>query len=401
MHITQILKRRIFFILVIGLFVRLAWVFSVPNVQMADSLSYKTSGSLLAASGDYYCWNNYRAYAAPGMPFLLSLIYSFAAAPDIYIKILMALISTAIIALLYLLCRFYFSEKIALGAALVYALYLNQLAYCSLFLGEIFFTFLLLAVIILLHKKPSPLILLLQAICLVWMVFIKLQALPLAIILILSIGRKKYFLHFGILLLTCFICVAAWTSRNHNLLGRWVFTTNGPVNLFIGNNINASGGWQLVLHSEMNETAQMDYYTEELKRNAIPPRRLMPLLIQKFIYLYISDAESVRYLVPEGIKDQSEKQQILRWQWLCLIEYIFIILGCFFSLVLMILQRIRIRLLFFLPLLYFTILQLVYFGDSRFHFPAMLYLIPVALTGWYHILSSSKLKIIALIRVAK
>jgi 4-amino-4-deoxy-L-arabinose transferase-like glycosyltransferase len=293
------------FILMLGFIIRLTWVILVPNTQWNDALSYKNSALHLASTGDFY-FMNYRAFVAPGYPFFLSLFYIFGPLPDICIKLLQVVFSTISIALLYYLCRAFFHEKVALSTAFVFAIYLNQIAYCSIFLTEMFFTFLLLLYVALLYRKHTVWIFILQTLSLTGMAFTKPQGLPLALIIALMVVIKnRQYKHYAIQFSICILVLLLWMGRNYNVIGRFVFTSNASGNLYVGNNDNANGKYQAYgLRSDMDEVTQMDYYKDQLSKHQMPANKFIPLLTQKFFYLYIADVESIRYWIPGGIADE-------------------------------------------------------------------------------------------------
>jgi 4-amino-4-deoxy-L-arabinose transferase-like glycosyltransferase len=376
-------SRALFLILALGLIVRLLIVFLIPNYQESDGFSYKVIAIKTVIKGAYFN-GRYRAYTAPGYPVFLSFFYLIGSASDITIKVVQVLFSTAAIFVLYKLVRIFFDEKTALWSAFFLAVYFNQAAYCSMFFTEVIFTFLLLLIGWLTRLEKTKTILLVLTLSISWMVFIKPQSLVLAILMIIGSGlRKKEIQAYAIAFTVCIILVMAWMFRNQQLIGKFVFTSNQAVNLFIGNNDKATGRYaDTGLRDDIGEAEQMEYYRDQLKAHPMPLNKMPALLFNKLWYLYCTDADALRYWISAGIPDLELRAKVMNWRWVCLVEYLIIIAGLIFFCVALISGNYRIRWMFIIPLLFFTFLHLIYFGNARFHYPAMPFLLPYVFLGW-------------------
>jgi hypothetical protein len=386
--ISAFKNNTILIIIAIGFVIRLGWIYYIPNPQISDAICYKNSALGLAVNFTYNtCWG-YRAFAPPGYPFFLSIFY-FLGFQDIGIKIIQALLTSISIYLLYRICQNYFSEKISVASAAFLAIYLNQLAYCSVFATEPFFTFLFLSFICIAHFRQSWVNSILQVVVLIWLLFIKLQVLPLMIILFFMIQKNRSISLKGTLqFAVCVVAMVLWMGRNYKVVGKFVFATNSQVNLYIGNNSKANGRWMNYPRPDISEIRQMDFYYELLRNDHILMANLPKLLFIKIFHLWNRDEESIRYWIVDGIEDEKARNELNLWklQQVCQLEYLFIGIGIICALCGIVIKKVRIHFLFFLPAIYFTGVAVVFFGDARFHYPAMPFLIPVAVTGWLQVL---------------
>lgn len=377
--------KEILWIFFLACLVRIGFILLFPNEQVSDALNYKTIAIQFAATGTYSN-NGYYAYVAPGFPVFLSVFYAFGNTPDLFIKLIQVLISSGSVLLLYAVCQSFFSKRTALLSALSLALYLNHIAYCSLLLTETLFTFLLLLFVWLGTRKPSGAIHVSGALVWAVMILIKPQAIVLGacILLFHLLVRKITLQKVAFQTAIAILLVCGWMYRNQLRMGAFIISSNGPVNIFIGNNEKATGKYEEfgLVGPEVPETEQMHYYRTALREHPKPMAEMPALMASKFFFLFITDAESIRYWMVNGLQEEQDKKSLLAWKWVFDMEYILIVLGCALAMLGMVRKKLEVSFLFFLPLLFIVVLQLVYFGDPRFHFPAMPFLLPVAVSGW-------------------
>jgi hypothetical protein len=377
--------KTIWIIMLLAFAIRALWVFYIPNQQVSDALCYKNGALQMAREFNYTgCWG-YRAFAPPGISFLLAIFYFFGITGDIFIKLVQVFVSCMSIYLLFRICNSYFTKNISLAASVFFAIYMNQVAYCSVFVSEPFFTFLILLFIWMAHTRSSALNTILHAVVLTWLFFIKPQVLPLLIVMIIWINRnpkynRKYVIQFSF----CILAMLLWMGRNHRLLGRFVFATNAEINLYIGNHANATGRWEPYPAMDQDEIRQVDFYSQSLANDPVSAQDIPLLMCRKIYYLWDEDEESIRYWIVEGMKDheQGNGYHLWKFQRICQAEYFMILGGLFLAFIFYIIKRIKVPLLFLMPALFFTLIALIFFGDARFHHPAMPFLLPIAAQGW-------------------
>jgi 4-amino-4-deoxy-L-arabinose transferase-like glycosyltransferase len=377
-------KRILLLILVSGVIVRILLVLTIPNMQVSDGFLYKQLAYNLALTGKYE-FSGYRAYTTPGYPFFLSLFYYAGINADVYIKLMQALLSAASVYILYKIAGKYFNETISMLAAFLLAFNLNQAAYSCLFFSETIFTFFLLVFTWLNIERKNALRILLMSICLSWMVMMKPHFILLSVLIVMFIGRlKKDWKSYIIIYSVCLLIITGWILRNHNVLGRYVFSTNNKVNMFISNNAHATGNYnEFGLRADLAEIEQQDYYKKMLEDDPIPLSRLPDLLFKKLWYIYCTDADSLRYWIVQGIDNEQIKEKVLKWRWLCLAEYIITIAGLFMYAIGIASRKLKLKILFILPALFITLVHLIYFGNARFHYPSMPFLFTLSACGWY------------------
>ncbi|HET9131207.1 MAG TPA: glycosyltransferase family 39 protein, partial [Terriglobia bacterium] len=231
--------------LVMGILIRLLWIYFVNAEQVADFGVY-LQRAISIASGQGYSANGIpTAYAPVGYPgFLGGLFYLFGRSVFLG-KFVNVLFSGGILLLTYFVSRKIFkSERAARAALFILALHPNQIAYNGLLSAEIPFAFLiLLGAAFFLSAQQRTSFLFLAGISWGLAAVTKSQAImipPMFIVLTYS-GFRSTLKSTAIIGITGALIMAPWIFRNYVVMGVATVDTHGGIVLMQGNNPYATG----------------------------------------------------------------------------------------------------------------------------------------------------------------
>jgi hypothetical protein len=197
-------------------------------------------------------------------------------------------------------------------------------------------------------------------------------------------AESKLYSRAATLCLTVALVLSPWIYRNHQVFGAFpVLSTNGGMNLLLGNNPSARGGYTrddpvlARIDFSSGKEAQADSAAAHAAAEWIVqnPRRFLMLLPAKFIRLWVPDGEAV-WVYQSGHAHYDERRSLfLSARYIDQAYYFFLISG---FLAAPIVWR-RLGGTYFPEwtvfgyglAAYITILALITFGDPRFHFPVM------------------------------
>ena len=174
--------------------------------------------------------------------------------------------------------------------------------------------------------------------------------LPVWFFTVCNLGIKRSAGLTAICALFMILTVSPWTVRNYSVHGKFIpVSTNGGVNLWIGNNPNATGDW--IDPSDYRTPAasteyeiDREYYNEALRYISSNPGRAIVLALKKFIILWNP--------YPHYF------DQIPFW-----IIIFFAIIG------LAVTWRQKNSYLFISIIFYYSLFACVFFANQRFHIP--------------------------------
>lgn len=294
------------FCLVAALAVRLCWVLAVEARPIDDFSWYYDRAVDLAAGRGLTVHGVPTAYWPVGYPLLLAGLFLLTGPSLLAAKLLNVVLGFGIVWLSYRIARRLFASEAAGRMALVLlAFYPNHIAYTSLTASETPFLFLmLLGCLILLRRKRR-----LRDDCLAGVVF-GLGCLTKPTMLFVPA------VFFGLSLMSRFrwatvarglmvygalgLVILPWSVRNYEVFGRPVFiVTNGGINLLIGNNPVANGGYgDADPVSEARVEAEKDEGAREIVARTIArrymkehPWRTIGLVPFRLWHLYSKDVE--------------------------------------------------------------------------------------------------------------
>jgi 4-amino-4-deoxy-L-arabinose transferase-like glycosyltransferase len=298
-------QRRFFTILAAAFALRVAWALAVPILPVSDSVVYDQLAWNIAAHGAY-AWNNgeLTAYWPVGTAFIYSLVYRLFGHEVAPIAALNVILGTVSVGLVMVLARRWMSRATALAAGAIYALWPSQIEFTSVLASELLFNFMLLLA---LWSTFTPTVRswalkgVLAGLFLAGAAYIRPTALPLVLLLAASLiwSRQadwRAVVRFSFAaLLAMSVCLAPWALRNLTQLGAPVIvSTNGPANLWMGNNPQSNGSYMPLPGdvSGMNEVDRSKLLGARAKSFIVEhPGRAAALFLRKLVITH--DRETI------------------------------------------------------------------------------------------------------------
>ena len=379
---------------------RLALILLVPVAPKSDAVQYFRLAEALGNGLGYIEHGMPSAYWPVGYPAFLGGLFALFG-PRTLVGQLgnLALAAASFFLVLSLTRRIFRSETAARIAVLILALYPNNVAYPSLLMTETWFTFLVLAGCWCFMFGRGRWAVVLTGFIFGLATLTKPQTLvlPLALIALALLGPegrrdlRRQLLNAAVLYLALLATVLPWTARNYVALGAPVFvSTNGGVNLLIGNNPSATGGYmeEDALLAERGFTladqVAADQRAKALAREWIAehPRRALELMPHKALLLWAWDGEA-DWAYRIGFAGYQQAAGGFRAARVVNQVFYFAIIALFLISTFMLPRRLaqltRPWVLFgYLFAIYTTLIALVIFGAPRFHFPVMPWIIMYA-----------------------
>ena len=298
-------KRTLFSVLLIALILRAVWAVAVPVVPLSDSYAYDVFARNLA-SGVGYAWGpgQLTAHWPVGTSFIYSLLYRVFGFTYVPIVLLNICISLGTIWITMTLAGRWFSNRVAIYAGLLLALWPAQIEFVTVLGSELVFNALLMAWLLVwdsMRSKPwaagGILGLLAAATC-----YVRPTGLLIPIVLFaLDVFRdRKLFdaaVKAALTLLIAVLLIAPWSIRNTRLLGSFVqISTNGGVNFWEGNNPDSDGSTVPLPSAVMNmNEALRDRYLGALAKAYIKdhPGKFVVRTLSKAVRLYSHESIGV------------------------------------------------------------------------------------------------------------
>jgi 4-amino-4-deoxy-L-arabinose transferase-like glycosyltransferase len=300
--------RWIIAIFLIAFAVRLGYVAVAERPPISDEQYYDGLAQALAAGEGYAAGGVPTAYWPVGYPAFLAFFYAVFGHYYLPVLIFQALLGAATAAALVLLGREFGSPAAARAAGLIIALAPNQIAYAARLFPAVVTAFALVGIALLVLKTRG----FRGAACAgvatgaaALVAPVMLVSVPAAIVAD-SFRRLSFFKVVGrgvVVAAVALAVVAPWTYRNWRVFGGFVpISTNGGVNLWIGNNPNATGAYSYPT-SRINPL----FMTEgELARDRLGrefswyfmknnTEQFLLLAVPKFAYTYGADVSAFQY----------------------------------------------------------------------------------------------------------
>jgi len=255
-----------------ALLARLYWLLFVQNEPVSDFATYQMVAENIANGLGHTMFGLPVAWQGSGFPYVLGLFYRIIGTTDVfYGKLLNLFLSMGTLVFCYLIYKKIFtSARSALAALTITALLPQYMAYVNVIGTEVFFTFVLSAIVFVkLYFLPCDRSQATQYIATVAIgVLIGIAALTRPFMLaypvifgifMLSSTKqlKKSLLYTAIAFAACAIVITPWAIRNYRLFDRFIpVSYNSGYVLFINNNdVNVSGSW-------MDPLRALVYYPE-------------------------------------------------------------------------------------------------------------------------------------------
>jgi len=416
--------------LLVALLIRLSWVVLVDAQPVSDFRWYYERGIDLAAGrgysmgpdaywpdnlppaalsseADYPANGRPTAYWPVGYPAFLGLLFALFGSSLFVAKLANVFLYLGILWLAYTIAkRLLGSELTARMTLLVLALYPNHIAYSSLLAGESLFLFLLLLAVALLLIAPTSRLWLFVAsgvifglACLVKPQAILIPALIFGASLSTTFKRqclRRHVARFVILYLALGLVILPWIIRNYRVFDDFVLiSNNGGINLLVGNNPYATGAYGY--HQEM--AAMLSHVRGERDRDVAARAMAVDYMVnhpwetlerwpKKLWYLYRKDVEGISWN-EQGMNltlGGRGKGAMLALKAMAQGYYLLLVLA-FLATIILRLSQYHIQphdqplpALGLWMVLYFTLISLLTFGDTRFHFPVLPWIVMYAAT---------------------
>ncbi len=239
-------------ILFVALVLRAVWALLIPVVPVSDSNAYDVFARNLA-NGFGFGWGpgNLTAYWPVGTSFAYSILYRIFG--HIYAPIVVFHLVLGLIAILFsmLLAERWFNRHVAILTGVLLSLWPSQIEFTTVLASElIFVTLLVLSLWVWSSQRIHSLVrALLLGVLLAAATYVRPMALLLPVVLAsLTIAKERQWLPaVGALVLELVVIAALilpWSIRNTRVFGSFALTTtNGGVNLWMGNNPQTVGGY--------------------------------------------------------------------------------------------------------------------------------------------------------------
>ena len=315
-------------------------------------------------------------------------LFGGSAMPMLYMQLALSLASAYF---LYLLGRRRFSDKAALWMAAIWLFYPAAILLNAMLLTETLFVFLwLLAMVLYDRLEDSDYALKWAARLGVTLGFVLLSrqvgAVLLVAILIYIVlmhyetVSQRHYKAAAVILGMCTLVVLPWMIRNARTVNAFSLNTNGGMNMFIGYNAEATGGYKFDPDQErlLPPPAPTEGETDRaIARTAWRylrehPSAELKLWPRKFAFLWSTDATLwIHYLPPEGpphIADRLRKVPIL---WLLWTSVPYMLLVCFGVSGYYLVRHFATRGLFILQVALAIVAIFISHGASRYHLPLM------------------------------
>ncbi|HXF50209.1 MAG TPA: glycosyltransferase family 39 protein [Dehalococcoidia bacterium] len=383
-------------VVAMALVLRLAWIAYSDWRPLPDDDAFRYdwfARRLAEGAGFVHLNGKPTAFWPPGYALLLAPLYRLFGPDALWGQLLNAVLGAGAVALTFAIARRAFGQRAGVVAAAIVAAFPSLVLFAGVTLSETAFTFFaLLALWLLLLEggagRPRLPILMAAGVVTGFAALVRGQALLFPLVALpfwfaASRDLRASAARLAVVAAFTVAAVAPWTIRNAIRMNAFVpISTNAGVDLWIGHHDGASGRGQMAdaliysrpdLDSVAGEVAvNAEGFREAVRFALDQPLTELQLLPRKLFYLYYHDEEGLRWNDGHGGQPWIDPAEwnALRWT---SNAYYYAVLGLFAGGVILA----RRRLLAPVPLLivsfigYWTAVHLVFFGDPRFHAPAM------------------------------
>lgn len=245
---------------------RLSFIAFHQRPLISDEKEYDQLAWNLSTKGTYSYDSGPTAYRPVGYPAFVGAIYYVVGHHPIAVKFLQALLDLITVFLLYHLLDGFSKRTRLLGTA-SWAFYPPAILFANFLMSETLFVFLLVASFVILKSldaRPPSLFFLLGMLMGI-LVLIKPNFIIFLVALPLMLFKTKIFLKQIALVVAGFlILVAPWLIRNYVSFGSFSFSSNGGINLLIGNNPNTTGAYVINYPEEILQNAKQEFEADRM-----------------------------------------------------------------------------------------------------------------------------------------
>jgi Dolichyl-phosphate-mannose-protein mannosyltransferase len=296
--------------LALAFLLRVAWMLTFDVRPYTDFEWYYDRGLEIAQGGGYAINGKPTAYWPIGYPALLGLLFRLFGASITIAQFANVVMYMGVIYVSYTLSKQIFtSETIARITLLLLALYPNHIAYSTILASETPFLLLLMlgsaALVRSSHRSPLSWSVV-AGVLFGFATLIRPQALLVPVIVLwacfgVTWARRRIVCTAALVYISLFLVLLPWTIRNTLLFQHVVFvSTNGGINLLIGNNPYATGSyiWNEQVSAPVKDIE--DEYERDQRARAVAleyiknnPLRIVMLWPSKIWQLYLYDTEGI------------------------------------------------------------------------------------------------------------
>ena len=382
--------------------IRFALLLLVPIAEpFSDSGWYLGRAMTLIEQGSYSERGILTAYWPVGYPAFLALLFKIAG-PSVLVAQLanLVLAASSFWLLFFVVRRFLHDELVARCTVLLLAIYPNNAAYVPVLCTETLYTFLLLAACFCLLSGRQRRYAVSAGAIFGLAALVKTQTILLVPLLAFvaflddwSIKNgARAAVRAGAVLAVALVVVTPWAWRNYDVFGKAVLSTNGGNALLEGNNPSVIGDyWNDTSHDPLYKQAQWsveDQMGADLRARALAigwirdnPGQFLGLMPKKIFRLWAPDGEGEWWY-----QDTLFYQQ--HWVWFRFARFInqvfYTVMLFLFPFALWKLATRRADPVTYLGVavvLVFTLISMIFSGQSRYHFPAMPFVLAYA--AWF------------------
>lgn len=315
----NLMRKKIILIFLAGLFLRLAYVLFVPQIDIARDSEKNTTiaENIVNGYGFSYKIGEPEVYWAPGYPYFIAIIYKiFGTGNNTAVRIVQSILSSLLILLVYAIGNKIFNSSIGLGAALITSLYPGFIGYSGLLLSQLLMAFLItLFIFLIIHfnfniRLNIALGLIAGYGCIVRGEFILLWF----ILLLFSAFKNKTDKRtigalISIFMVMC-LFISVWTIRNYRLFGKVI-----PISVHYGDVMWYStwkGEWLEYRAEEpyISIAKGLDpvhaaeaYFKSSLLNVKGHPFIYLKMCIKRLLRLWLSGHSNTFYFMTNGLLD--------------------------------------------------------------------------------------------------
>ncbi len=375
--------RSLLLILILGLLLRILFISFHDRPLFSDEKEYDQLAYNLATKAIYSYDSTPTAYRPVGYPVIVGWIYYVFGHHIILVRLLQALFDTLISFFIYLLLAGHPPRTRVCGSAL-WALFPPAIFYSSLLLSETIFTFLFVVSAWMLTRNDSASYWKLAALGAVVGVLTLIKPTVIVFVLLLSFLLPQVKLPFRRIypvVIAFLLVLAPWLIRNYLVFSEIALSSNGGVNLMIGNNATSTGAYKytfdpIIFHDSKGEF-DVDHKALRYAANYIVSNPIATAMnaARKTGRLFESEGALLVLTFYEDPDNASTRYVTkyaslpLFWILVTNFSYFIIVLAAIFGF----LSAER-KELWWIVLAAFTswiIVHAVFFGGGRFHFPLM------------------------------
>lgn len=227
----------------LALLLRVSFLISYDHIPDSDESDYLELALNLVESGTYSLQGEPTAFRPPAYPAFIAIVHLIFGTSVSVVRFIQMLLDIGIVTGLYLLGLRY-SRDVAIGAALIWALFPPAIIYTGLLLSETLSAFLLVSLFVALRSSTAP-----------WSIIAGLLAGILVLVkswmllFVIAIAgffliRRRTWSTISLFSAGALLVITPWLIRNTLLFGTPTVSTNTGINLYMGNNPQATGAYK-------------------------------------------------------------------------------------------------------------------------------------------------------------